>query len=71
LSTATCTTDSLAAGAQSAITVKVAVARNAPQSLETAVHATGGGQAQHPPTNHYDTLGNGGSYVIPTYVTAH
>lgn len=73
-STATCTTKpgvTLAAGSQSAITVDVAVARDAPQSLETFVQATGGGQVTPPPFNHYNTLGNGGEYVIPTYVTAH
>lgn len=71
VSTATCTGSSLAAGAQSGITLSVAVSRDAPESLSTLVRASGGGQVTASPANHYDTLGNGGSYVIPTYVRIH
>jgi hypothetical protein len=72
---ATCATNdgvTLAAGAHSDITLKVAVSGNAPPSLQTFMQASGGGAVAAPgldENNHYDVVTNGGAYVNPTYVT--
>jgi len=74
VSTATCNTDAgvtLAAGQQDAITLTVAVAADAPPSLQTFLQASGGGEisaAGLDENNDYSTVGNGGAYVDPTYV---
>ena len=72
---ASCSTGSgvsLAAGAQSSITLKVGVSGNAPSSLQTFMQAAGGGAvaaAGLDENNDYDVVSNGGAYVDPTYVT--
>jgi exo-1,4-beta-D-glucosaminidase len=64
----------LAAGAESAITVSVRVTgTNPPLSALTFITATGGGaiqSAQIDENNDYNLLENGGTYVDPTYVAA-
>ena len=72
---ASCSTGSgvtLAAGAQSSVTLKVGVSGNAPSSLQTFMQASGGGAvaaAGLDENNDYDVVSNGGAYVDPTYVT--
>ena len=61
----------LSAGQQDAITLTVAVARDAPPSLQTFMQASGGGEipaAGLDENNDYSTVANGGAYVDPTYV---
>jgi hypothetical protein len=72
---ASCSTGSgvtLAAGAQSSITLKVGVSGNAPSSLQTFMQASGGGAvaaAGLDQNNDYNVVSNGGAYADPTYVT--
>ena len=74
VSTATCRTDpgvTLAAGAQSQLTLTVAVAADAPVSAQTLIQATGGGAisaAEIDETNHYNVVTTGGAYIDPTYI---
>jgi hypothetical protein len=72
----TCMTDngvSLAAGAQSRITLRVTVSRSAPQSTQTFMQASGGGQIPSASIDEFtdnDAVSNGGAYVAPTCITA-
>jgi uncharacterized repeat protein (TIGR01451 family) len=72
--TVTCTSASaLAAGQSRPLVIRVAVSRNAPQSVATVVQAAGAGQvpaAGLDTGNLYGVVLNGGSEVIPTYITA-
>jgi exo-1,4-beta-D-glucosaminidase len=69
-----CTTNPgvhLAAGEQDQITIQVAVAGNAPASVQTLFQASGGGQV--PPAaldenNDYSPVTNGGEFTDPTYI---
>jgi len=75
VTTATCTTGhgvTLGAGAQSQITLRVAVSAQAPPSMQTFLQATGGGAvpaAGLDEANQYNVVSNGGWYVDPTYIT--
>jgi len=72
---ATCVTGSgvsLTAGEQDQITIRVAVAPNAPVSVQALLQASGGGEI--PPAgldtgNDYSTVSNGGEFTDPTYIT--
>ncbi len=69
--TATCTTNSLAAGQQDLLTLAVAVSADAPTDLQTFLQASGGGEvsaAGLDENNDYSTVTNGGVDVDPTYV---
>jgi exo-1,4-beta-D-glucosaminidase len=74
IATATCRTKpgvTLASGAQSLITLTVAVAADAPMSAQTLIQASGGGAisaADIDETNHYNVVTTGGAYVDPTYL---
>jgi exo-1,4-beta-D-glucosaminidase len=74
VSTATCRTDpgvTLAAGAQSQLTLTVAVAADAPVSTQTLIQASGGGAlaaAEIDENNHYNAVTTGGAYIDPTYI---
>jgi hypothetical protein len=73
-STATCRSNpgvTLAAGAQSQITLTVRVAADAPVSAQTLIQASGGGvisAAETDETNHYNVVSAGGAYIDPTYI---
>jgi uncharacterized repeat protein (TIGR01451 family) len=73
-STATCVTDSgisLAAGEQDRITIHVAVAPDAPISVQALLQATGGGEIPPPgldTNNDYSVVANGGEFTDPTYI---
>jgi exo-1,4-beta-D-glucosaminidase len=75
VSTATCVTGSgvsLAAGEQAPITITVALATDAPVSVQASLQASGGGEI--PPAglntdNDYSTVSNGGEFTDPTYIT--
>jgi uncharacterized repeat protein (TIGR01451 family) len=72
---ATCETGSgvsLAAGEQAQITIRVAVAGDAPPDVQALLQASGGGEV--PPAgldtdNDYSVVSNGGEFTDPTYVT--
>jgi uncharacterized repeat protein (TIGR01451 family) len=72
---ATCVTGggvSLAAGEQEQIVIRVAVAADAPVSVQALLQASGGGEI--PPAaldtgNDYSIVSNGGEFTDPTYVT--
>ncbi|HET7018042.1 MAG TPA: hypothetical protein VFI65_29255, partial [Streptosporangiaceae bacterium] len=74
VATATCSTNpgvTLAAGAQSQITLTVTVTAGAPMSAQTLIQASGGGAisaAEIDETNHYNIVATGGVYVDPTYL---
>ncbi len=74
LATASCTSNAgvtLAAGQQSQLTLTVAVAGDAPASLQVQLQVTGGGEipaAGLDEDNDYSTAANGGEYLDPTYV---
>jgi hypothetical protein len=76
VATATCTLPdgvTLGAGESGHITLEVAVSRDAPQSMQTLIQATGGGEvpaASLDTADHYDVVSNGGEQVDPTYITA-
>jgi uncharacterized repeat protein (TIGR01451 family) len=75
VSTATCVTGSgirLAAGEQDQITVGVAVAADAPLSVQALLQASGGGEipsAGLDTDNDYSVVSNGGEFTDPTYIT--
>jgi large repetitive protein len=73
VATETCTRGrTLSAGERSDLTLEVAVARDAPQRMQTLIQAAGGGAA---PAARLDTadqdnvVSNGGEQVDPTYIT--
>jgi uncharacterized repeat protein (TIGR01451 family) len=73
---ATCVTGgvTLAAGEQEQIVIRVAVAADAPVSVQALLQASGGGEI--PPAgldtgNDYSTVSNGGEFTDPTYVMPH
>jgi len=74
LSAATCTTNngaSLATGQRAQIAVQVAVAGDAPPSVQPLMQAAGGGQipaAMLDLNNDYSTVANGGEFIDPTYI---
>jgi len=74
VATATCHTNpgvTLAAGAQSQITLLVAGSADAPVSAQTLISVSGGGAisaAEIDETNHYNVVANGGAYIDPTYL---
>jgi exo-1,4-beta-D-glucosaminidase len=73
--TATCVTAggiTLAAGEQDQITIRVAVAPDAPVSAQTFFQASGGGEipsAGLDTDNDYSVVTNGGEFTDPTYIT--
>ena len=73
---ATCTSKdgvTLGAGERGHITLEVAVSRDAPQSMQTLIQATGGGEvpaASLDTADHNGVVSNGGEQVDPTYITA-
>jgi hypothetical protein len=75
VSTSSCVTASgvsLAAGEQDQITVHVAVAPDAPVSVEALLQASGGGEIPPPgldTNNDYSVVTNGGEFTDPTYNT--
>jgi len=75
VSTATCVTGRgvrLAAGEQVQITLSVAVAADAPLSVQALLQASGGGEipsASLDTDNDYSVVSNGGEFTDPTYIT--